>query len=165
MENNLHRVCFREPMSMVSLWRKLNSVCKNIVSRDSWGLFRGQLESLCLETPTSGIFRSQTHKELNISVICKLQKTQILVLSEPSCTTVNVWYQGSYSALVGEALWCSLWLGNAQCSTKGSCKTFQKLIPSPLDGLGWDSATATKSTWSYQHRTALLLQSAYQEAI
>lgn len=175
MENNLHRVCFREPMSMVSLWRKLSSVCKNNSSRDSRGQHRGQLESLCLETLSTTtcagvIFRSQTSKELSISVICKLQKTQIPVLSEPSCTKADAWYQGPYSAMVlTRSLWvehCDAHCGSAmqdvvQRSPVKPSKNW--CLPPWMDWAETDSAT--RSTRSYQHRTALLLQSVYQEAI
>lgn len=161
MENNLHRVCFREPMPMVSLRRKPNSVCKNNVSRDSRGLFRGQLESLCLETqsPTtsrSGIFRSQSSKKLSISVICKLQKTQIPVLSESSCTTVDVWCQGPYSALVlTRSLWveyCDAHCGSAMQDVlqRGPVKPSKPWsLPPWMDWAETVSVTATRSAWSY----------------
>lgn len=170
-------MCFREPMSMVSLWRKLSSVCKNNVSRDSRGLYRGHVESLCLETlstttSASAIFRSETSKELSISVICKLQKTQTLVLSEPSCTKVDAWYWEPYSALV---LTRSLWVEHydAHCGSamqdvaqRGPLKPSKNWsLPPWTDWAETVSVTATRSTWSSQHRTALLLQSAYQEAI
>lgn len=133
--------------------------------------------SLCLETQspttsTNGIFRSQTSKELSISVICKLQKTQILVLSELSCTKVDAWYQEPFSALM---LTRSLWVEHydAHCGSakqdvvqRGPVKTFKNWsFPLWMDWAETVSVTTTRSIRSYQHSTALLLQSSYQEVI
>lgn len=164
-------MCFRQPVPTVSLERKRSSAYKNNMSRGSRELYRGHLESLCLEIlplQLHLIFRSQTSKELSIGVICKLQKTQnpCAVRAQP--------YQGwclvsgaVFSTCAHKAMQVEHYdvhCGSAMQETeqRGPVKPPKNwCLHHWIDWAVTANVTATESTWSYQHRTALLLHSAY----